>query len=98
MGFLAGVTTSITLTTGILVLPQRQTVLVAKQMAIADVLSGGRVRLGIGAGWNDAEFVALGAHFDERGRRMNEQIEVLRLLWTAESVTFSSASHRLEAV
>ena len=97
MGYLAGVTKSITLTSGILVLPQRQTALVAKQMAIADVLSGGRIRLGIGAGWSDAEFDALGSDIDHRGRRMDEQIEVLRKLWTDESVTFSGRFHSLEA-
>jgi probable F420-dependent oxidoreductase len=97
MGYLAGVTKSITLTSGILVLPQRQTALVAKQLAIADVLSGGRVRLGIGAGWNDAEFDALGSDWNTRGQRMNEQIAVLRRLWTEESVTFSGRFDSLEA-
>jgi probable F420-dependent oxidoreductase len=98
MGYLAGVTTSITLTSGILVLPQRQTALVAKQLAIADILSGGRVRLGIGAGWSDAEFAALGSDYSTRGRRMDEQITVLRKLWTEESVTYSGRFHSLDAV
>ncbi|MEV8517648.1 LLM class F420-dependent oxidoreductase [Dactylosporangium sp. NPDC051484] len=88
MGFLAGVTERITLTSGIMVAPQRQTVLIAKQMAIADVLSKGRVRLGVGVGWNDAEFEALGASFKQRGKRMDQQIELLRRLWTEESVTY----------
>ena len=98
MGYLSGVTKSITLTSGILVLPQRQTALVAKQMAIADILSGGRIRLGIGAGWSDAEFDALGSDYSTRGRRMDEQIEVLRKLWTDESVSYSGRFHSLDAV
>jgi probable F420-dependent oxidoreductase len=98
MGYLSGVTKSITLTSGILVLPQRQTALVAKQLAIADILSGGRVRLGIGAGWSDAEFVALGSDYSTRGRRMDEQIEVLRRLWSDESVSYSGRFHSLDAV
>jgi probable F420-dependent oxidoreductase len=98
MGYLSGVTKSITLTSGILVLPQRQTALVAKQLAIADILSGGRVRLGIGAGWSDAEFVALGSDYSTRGRRMDEQIEVLRRLWSDESVSYSGRFHSLDAI
>jgi probable F420-dependent oxidoreductase len=98
MGYLAGVTRSITLTSGILVLPQRETALVAKQLAIADMLSGGRVCLGIGAGWNDAEFAALGSDYSTRGRRMDEQIKVLRSLWTEQSVTFLGQYHSLDAV
>src|SRR6266567_558903 len=81
-GFLAGVTTRLELTTGILILPQRQTVLVAKQAAEVDVLSGGRLRLGIGLGWNDVEYEALGEEFKNRGRRSEEQVAVLRALWT----------------
>jgi probable F420-dependent oxidoreductase len=98
MGYLAGVTTSIILTSGILVLPQRQTALVAKQLAIADVLSGGRVRLGVGAGWSDAEYVALGSDYTTRGKRMDEQIDVLRRLWREESVTFKGRFHTFDAV
>jgi probable F420-dependent oxidoreductase len=98
MGFLAAVTSSIRITSGVLVLPQRQTALVAKQLAMADVLSGGRVRLGVGAGWNDAEFEALGADYRTRGRRMDEQIGVLRSLWTQESVSFAGEFHELDAV
>jgi probable F420-dependent oxidoreductase len=97
MGFLAAVTTRITLTSGILVVPQRQTALIAKQAAVADVLSAGRIRLGIGVGWNDGEYSALGADFHVRGIRMDEQIEVLRRLWTEESVTFSGRFDRLDA-
>jgi alkanesulfonate monooxygenase SsuD/methylene tetrahydromethanopterin reductase-like flavin-dependent oxidoreductase (luciferase family) len=84
MGFLAAITSRITLTSGVLIAAQRQTALVAKQAAIADVLSGGRIRLGIGVGWNDAEFDALGADFHQRGRRLGEQIHLLRRLWTEE--------------
>ncbi|MCS7051438.1 MAG: TIGR03619 family F420-dependent LLM class oxidoreductase, partial [Thermomicrobium sp.] len=81
-GYLAGATQRLELVTGVLILPQRQTVLVAKQAAEVDVLSGGRLRLGVGVGWNEAEYVALGMDFRTRGRREEEQIEVLRLLWT----------------
>ncbi len=79
-GFLAGMTQRLELVTGILILPQRQTVLVAKQTAEVDVLSGGRLRLGVGIGWNPVEFEALGEDFHVRGRRCDEQIEVLRKL------------------
>src|SRR6476620_1814229 len=85
-GFLAGVTTRLQLTTGIVILPQRQTVLVAKQAAELDVLSGGRLRLGIGLGWNHVEYEALGKDFHTRGRRVEEQVIVLRTLWTAPLV------------
>jgi alkanesulfonate monooxygenase SsuD/methylene tetrahydromethanopterin reductase-like flavin-dependent oxidoreductase (luciferase family) len=81
-GFLAAITTKLELVTGILILPQRQTALVAKQTAEVDVLSGGRLRLGIGIGWNYVEYDALGEEFRTRGRRVEEQIEVLRKLWT----------------
>ena len=90
-GFLAGVTTRLELTTGILILPQRQTVLVAKQAAEVDILSGGRLRLGIGLGWNYVEYDALGEKFQTRGRRIAEQVEVLRKLWTQPLVTHRSA-------
>jgi len=94
-GYLAGLTKSIQLTTGILILPQRQTVLVAKQAAVVDVLSGGRLRLGIGIGWNDVEYEALGENFKNRGRRSEEQMEVLRRLWTQELVTFQGRWHKI---
>ena len=84
MAYLAAVTKKIGLTTGILILPQRQTALVAKQAAEVDVLSGGRVRLGIGVGWNSVEYEALGVDFATRGSRCDEQIEVLRQLWTED--------------
>jgi probable F420-dependent oxidoreductase len=94
-GFIAGVTTSIGLVTGILILPQRQTVLVAKQAAALDVLSGGRLRLGVGIGWNDVEYEALGSNFHNRGRRCEEQIDVMRKLWTNRSVSYEGKWHKI---
>src|SRR5580693_4314717 len=95
-GFLAGVTKRLQLTTGILILPQRQTALVAKQAAEIDVLSGGRLRLGIGLGWNHVEYEALGEDFRTRGRRVEEQVEVLRKLWTQPLVNFRGANHVID--
>lgn len=92
-GYLAGVTSRIKLTTGILILPQRQTVLVAKQAAAVDVLTGGRLRLGVGLGWNHVEYEALGQDFHTRGRRVEEQIALMRRLWTEESVDFGGEDH-----
>jgi probable F420-dependent oxidoreductase len=86
-GFLAAIT-PIELVTGIIILPQRQTVLVAKQAAEVDVLTGGRFRLGVGVGWNQVEYQALGQDFTTRGARQGEQIDLLRRLWTERSVTF----------
>jgi len=94
-GFLAAVTKRIELMTGVLVLPQRQTALVAKQAAEVDVLSRGRLRLGIGVGVKADESEALGTSFRDRGRRSEEQIEVLRALWTKELVTFRGKWHRI---
>jgi probable F420-dependent oxidoreductase len=94
-GFCAGVTRRIELVTGIVILPQRQTALVAKQAAAVDVLSGGRLRLGIGVGWNTVEFEALGENFKNRGKRVEEQLEVMRLLWTKELVTYEGQWHRV---
>jgi len=94
-GYLAGMTKKIELVTGIVILPQRQTVLVAKQAAAVDILSRGRLRLGIGIGWNDVEYEALGENFHNRGRRSEEQIEVLRALWTRELVTFAGKWHKI---
>lgn len=94
-GYLACLTRMIELVTGIVILPQRQTVLVAKQAAAVDVLSGGRMRLGIGIGWNEVEYEALGENFHNRGRRSEEQIEVLRALWTRELVTFQGKWHKI---
>lgn len=94
-GFLAAVTHRVELVTGILILPQRQTALVAKQAAAVDVLSGGRLRLGVAVGWNPVEFEALGETFKNRGRRIEEQIEVMRALWTKELVTLQGQWHRI---
>jgi probable F420-dependent oxidoreductase len=95
-GYLAGVTSTLELVTGILILPQRQTALVAKQAAQVDVLTNGRLRLGVGIGWNFIEYEALGENFKNRGRRVEEQIALLRLLWTQELVNFEGRYHRIE--
>jgi probable F420-dependent oxidoreductase len=87
-GYLAAIT-SLELVTGIIILPQRQTSLVAKQAATVDLLTEGRFRLGIGLGWNAVEYEALGANFSDRGRRSSEQVELLRRLFTERSVTFA---------
>jgi probable F420-dependent oxidoreductase len=93
--FMAGVTQKLGFSPGIIILPQRQTVLVAKQAATLDVLSGGRVRLGVGLGWNEVEYTSLGEDFHTRGRRLEEQVSVLRLLWTNELVNFSGKWHTI---
>jgi probable F420-dependent oxidoreductase len=95
MAYLAAITSRLTLATGILILPQRQTALVAKQAAEIDVLSGGRLRVGIGVGWNVVEFEALNETFENRGRRSAEQIAVLRALWTQPVVDFRGEFHRI---
>ena len=95
MGYLAAITKTMGLSTGILILPQRQTALVAKQAAEVDVLSGGRLRLGIGVGWNHVEYEALDQDFHNRGRRSEEQIALLRALWTKEVVNFEGKWHRV---
>jgi probable F420-dependent oxidoreductase len=94
-GYLAACTRRIELVTGILILPQRQTALVAKQAAEVDVLSGGRLRLGVGVGWNSVEYEALGMDFHKRGARMDEQIRLLRALWTQPSVSFQGRFDRI---
>ena len=94
-GFLAGLTKRIELVTGIIILPQRQSVLVAKQAAALDVLSKGRLRLGIGIGWNAVEYEALGEDFKNRGRRSEEQVDVLRKLWTRQLVTYNGQWHKI---
>jgi probable F420-dependent oxidoreductase len=98
LGFLAAVTKTIRLSSGVLVLPQRQTGVVAKQAAEADILSGGRLRLGIGTGWNFIEYQALGMDWKTRGARQAEQVEVLRRLWTQDLVTFRGRFHDLKEV
>jgi probable F420-dependent oxidoreductase len=95
IAYLAAVTRRLQLVTGILILPQRQTALVAKQAAEVDVLSGGRLRLGIGVGWNPVEYEALGEDFHNRGRRCEEQIAVLRARWTQEVVHFKGQWHQI---
>jgi len=92
-GYLAAAT-SLELVTGVLVLPQRQTTLVAKQAAQVDQLTNGRFRLGVGVGWNTVEYQALGKEFGNRGKRIEEQIPLLRRLWTEDSVTFDGTYER----
>jgi probable F420-dependent oxidoreductase len=96
-GYLAGMTRTLELCTGILISPQRQTALLAKQAACADVLTGGRIRFVIAAGWNDVEYEALGVDFSRRGKIMEEQVALLRLLWTEEIVTFAGEFDRVTA-
>src|SRR5262249_31771358 len=94
-GYLAAVVPSLELVAGVLVLPQRQTALVAKQAAEIDILTGGNFRLGVGLGWNFVEFESLGEDFSNRGRRSEEQIDVLRRLWTEPGVDFDGPWHRI---
>jgi len=95
-GFLAAVTSTVELVTGVLVLPQRQTALVAKQAAEIDVLSGGRLRLGVGVGWNRVEYEALGESFTDRGARIEEQVALLRRLWADPLITYSGRWHHVD--
>ncbi len=95
LGYVAAVTARMELVTGVLILPQRQTALVAKQAAEVDLLSGGRLRLGVGVGWNAVEFEGLGKDFQDRGARSEEQIALLRALWTAPSITFDGRWERV---
>ena len=95
---LAGVTRRLEFVTSVLVLPQRSTPLVAKQAAEVDLLSGGRLRLAVGVGWNFAEYGSLNADFESRNRRLEEQIVVLRKLWTEPIVTFQGRWHTLDRV
>ena len=97
LGYLAGLTTSLELVTGVLILPQRQTALVAKQAAEVDVLSGGRLRLGVGVGWNEVEYQGLDKDFSNRGARSEEQIALLRALWTSPVITFDGQWERIDA-
>jgi probable F420-dependent oxidoreductase len=93
-GYLAAVT-SMELVTGVIILPQRQTVLAAKQAAEVDLLTGGKFRLGVGIGWNRVEYEALGQDFSTRGKRLEEQITVLRQLWTEQAATFGGSFDRI---
>jgi probable F420-dependent oxidoreductase len=95
-GFLAGIT-SLEVVTGIIILPQRQTALAAKQAAEVDLLTRGRFRLGVGLGWNAVEYEALGKDFTDRGRRIEEQVALLRRLWTEQTVTHEGPSERVTA-
>src|SRR5271163_1425202 len=95
-GYLAGVAPKLGFSTGVLILPQRQTAVVAKQAACLDVLCGGRFRLGIGVGLNEAEFVGLNENFRNRGRRSEEQVQVMQKLWAEPHVTFKGRWHTIE--
>ena len=95
-GFLAAVTRTIELTTGVIILPQRQTALVAKQAAEVDILSGGRLRLGVGTGWNWVEYDSLNENFHNRGKRQEEQVELMRRLWTEPVVDYTGKWHRVD--
>jgi probable F420-dependent oxidoreductase len=94
-GYLAALTRRLELVSGVIILGQRQTALVAKQAAEVDVLTGGRLRLGVGIGWNHVEYEALGTNFHNRGRRSEEQIAVLRALWTQDVVNFKGRWHQI---
>jgi probable F420-dependent oxidoreductase len=96
-GYLAAITRRLELVTGVLVLPQRQTALVAKQAAEVDVLSGGRLRLGIGIGWNAVEYGALGESFGDRGARSEEQVALLRELWSTPVITHAGRWHQVDS-
>lgn len=98
LSFIGASTTTLGLVTSILLLPQRQTTLVAKQVAELDLLSNGRVRLGVGVGRNWMEYEALNENFKNRGKRIEEQVEVLRRYWTEELVTFEGQWHSLDRV
>lgn len=98
LSFLAGITRRVRLGISVLVLPQRNAILVAKQIATLDVLSGGRVILGVGAGWIDGEFRALGADFQRRGRHLDEGIRVLKTLWQDPDPRFTGEFYRFEGV
>lgn len=93
--YIAGITERIELSPQIVILPQRQAILVAKQSASLDVLSGGRLRLGIGVGWNKVEYIALGENFHNRGKRSEEQIAVMRALWAKPHVVFEGKYHTI---
>lgn len=95
-GYFAALTSTVELVTNVVILPQRQTALVAKQAAEVDVLSGGRLRLGVGIGWNEVEYDALGVPFTQRGARLTEQVEVLRKLWAHDLVTYDGKWHHID--
>lgn len=93
--YLAGLTQTLELVSAVIILPQRQTALVAKQAACLDVLSKGRLRLGIGTGWNAVEYEALGEDFHDRGRRSEEQIDLMRRLWAEETISYDGRWHKV---
>ena len=95
-GYLAACTTRVELATGVVILPQRQTALVAKQAAEVDILSGGRLRLGVGTGWNYVEYDSLNEAFADRGKRQEEQIDLLRELWANPVVDYKGTYHRID--
>lgn len=95
-GYLAGVTTRVELMTGVIILPQRQTALVAKQAIEIDLLSEGRFILGVGTGWNFVEYESLGTDYRNRARRFDEQIELLRLLWSEPVLDYTGRYHRID--
>ena len=95
MAYLAGITASIELTPSVIILPARQTVLVAKQAAEIDILSGGRLRLGIGVGGNEDEYAFLGQNFSTRGKRCDEQMRLLKQLWTQDQIEFDGEWHTI---
>ena len=96
LAYLAAITQRLELTTGVLILPQRQTALVAKQAVELDLLSRGRLRLGVGTGWNHVEYDSLGVPFADRGARLDEQVELLRRLWSDPVIDFSGKFHRID--
>lgn len=96
-GYLASVASGLELASAVVIAPQRQTALLAKQAAEIDVLTGGRFRLGLGIGWNDVEYEALGMNFHDRGRRFEEQIELMRRLWTEPVLDFRGRWHTVTA-
>ena len=98
LAFLAAATRTIKLSSGVLILPQRQTGVVAKQAAEVDILSAGRLRLGVGVGWNHVEYASLGTDWKTRGARQAEQVAVLRRLWTEDLVTYTGRFHELREV
>ncbi len=95
-GYFAAVTSRVELVSGVLILPQRQTVLVAKQAAAIDILSGGRLRLGVGTGWNYVEYDSLNEDFPSRGKRQEEQIDLLRKLWAEPVLDYTGQWHRVD--
>lgn len=96
MAFMAGISSRLSFLTGVIVAPQRQTALLAKQAAEVDILCGGRLRLGVGVGWNRVEYEGLGMEFGTRGRRCDEQIGLLRRLWTEPVVDHAGAFERID--